>query len=345
MLFIKLTFLFQYYRVFRHVQRMKIMYIVAMVVIGGWCLGQVLAVTFTCIPVSGVWDKTIDAKCQSQEVGVYLNAAGTLVTDIMILVLPLPSVWQLKLPRPQKLGLLCIFAIGGFTSAISLFRLTTLTGGADFTYGVATSSCWSVAELSSGIIAAALATIRPLLSRYIPAFASSRSKSPSAYQGYPPTIGSSQKRSWHLQHDASTSRNTSADSDADLFYHQGYEVQHGRTSRSGRQSVVRPSSQLTRNSEISDSFNVAFEELGLSKPERSHSRKALEPRLEEWSGGESKENLGLTPGVKTMVTGGTPNQPRTSGELDDAGRPRGLAIRVEKDWIVEESTLRQPPRQ
>ncbi|KAI0804258.1 hypothetical protein GGR55DRAFT_326000 [Xylaria sp. FL0064] len=178
MFFIKMTFLSQYYRVFRHVRALRIIYLVAIFVIGGWCLGQFLSVVFLCVPVKGLWDKSVKAKCQDQLVGVYLNAVGTLVTDFVILFLPMPAIWKLNLPKAQKWALMGIFSLGIFTSAISIIRLTTLGDpGEDLTYHAITSSCWSVAELSSGIIAAALATIRPLIGRFMP-FASKLNSAP-----------------------------------------------------------------------------------------------------------------------------------------------------------------------
>ena len=114
MFFIKMTFLWQYYRIFSHMRAMRMTYLVAMVVIGGWCFAQIVAIIFTCIPPSDFWRLGDDnKKCQNQTVGVWVNAVGTLVTDIAILLLPLPALWKLKLPQTQKWALLGIFMIGG----------------------------------------------------------------------------------------------------------------------------------------------------------------------------------------------------------------------------------------
>jgi hypothetical protein len=91
---------------------MRVTYIVAMIVISGWNIAQLFSVVFICWPVAGFWDKTIQATCQNQHLGVYVNAAGNLVTDIAIILLPLPSLWRLHLPRSQKWALFAIFGIG-----------------------------------------------------------------------------------------------------------------------------------------------------------------------------------------------------------------------------------------
>lgn len=91
---------------------MRTTYIIAIVFITSWNVGQVVSVTFSCLPVAGFWDKTIDASCQNGAIGVYINAAGNMITDIIIILLPFPALWQLHLPKSQKLAVFGIFGIG-----------------------------------------------------------------------------------------------------------------------------------------------------------------------------------------------------------------------------------------
>lgn len=113
MLFIKMTFLLQYFRVFRQVHTMWVAYIIAMILVGCWCLSQTLLVVFACLPIQGFWAEVPDAKCWITPSFVYINATGTIVTDLVVLFLPLPTLWNLKLRRSQKWGLIGIFGIGG----------------------------------------------------------------------------------------------------------------------------------------------------------------------------------------------------------------------------------------
>jgi hypothetical protein len=83
-----------------------------MIAITTWNVGQLFAVVFTCYPIEGFWDRSIKANCQNQQLGVYLNAGGNLVTDICIILLPIPSLWHLNLPKSQKWAILGIFGIG-----------------------------------------------------------------------------------------------------------------------------------------------------------------------------------------------------------------------------------------
>jgi len=111
LLFIKLAFLFQYYRVLA-VQHMRMVYIVAIVVVGGWATSQTFVGIFTCTPVSGFWDKTIDAKCIPNLPQWYINAGGNIITDVAVFVLPLPALWKLNLAKQQRMLLVGIFGLG-----------------------------------------------------------------------------------------------------------------------------------------------------------------------------------------------------------------------------------------
>ncbi|KAI0508841.1 hypothetical protein F5B22DRAFT_377160 [Xylaria bambusicola] len=347
MLFIKMTFLTQYYRVFRHVNTLKTTYLAAIIIIGGWCTAQFLSVIFICVPVQGLWDKSVKAKCQNQLIGVYLNAVGTLVTDIAILVLPIPAIWGLNLPKTQKWALIGIFSIGIFTSAISIVRLTTLNSpNDDLTYNAVTSSCWSVAELSSGIIAAALATTRPLVSSFVPSFASklnSALKHSRHYGDGTPTKGSG--RCVRIvtalgRFSRGTTRSMVSICDTDLFGHSGFTQQESQA-QGEAPGVARGQSLDTLNTwtRKSESFNVAR---GDGDPtsgpiERSGSQRSSRYCYYESSSRDSEADLGLWPSTQTKVTGGLPPLPQLHTEEIETAKPQALTIRVDRDWEVQET--------
>jgi len=108
---IKMTFIIQYYRVLA-VQHMRNVYIGAMVIVGGWGLSQLLVGIFICTPVAGFWDSSVGATCIPNIPQWYINAAGNIITDVAVFVLPLPALWKLNLARPQKLILMGIFCLG-----------------------------------------------------------------------------------------------------------------------------------------------------------------------------------------------------------------------------------------
>ncbi|KAK4118579.1 hypothetical protein N657DRAFT_369698 [Parathielavia appendiculata] len=172
LLFIKMAFLFQYYRVLA-VQRMRNVYLSCMVIVGGWALSQVLVGIFTCHPVSGFWDSSLKATCIPNIPQWYINAAGNIITDVVVFALPMPALWSLQLARSSKVILLGIFSLGFFTVIISIIRIRYLKLFEDFPWENVDSSLWSVGELTSAITCACLPTMRPLMSRYFPGLLSS----------------------------------------------------------------------------------------------------------------------------------------------------------------------------
>lgn len=66
-----------------------------------------------CIPVAKFWDPSIDGYCLSMKGLWFSNASMHIVTDLAILLIPLPALSALDLPRRQKIALMSIFALGG----------------------------------------------------------------------------------------------------------------------------------------------------------------------------------------------------------------------------------------
>lgn len=162
-----MTFLLQYYRILG-VQRMRIVYIVAIILVGAWGFAQVLIALLICRPIQGLWDKTIQADCMPNAPQIYVNAAGNIVTDVAIFLLPMPAIKGLALKRPQKLMLFAIFSLGFFTVAISVIRIKFLDIKDDVTWQHVESSGWSIGELASALTCASLPTLRPLVAKYFP---------------------------------------------------------------------------------------------------------------------------------------------------------------------------------
>jgi hypothetical protein len=191
-----MTFLLAYYRILG-IQRMRIVYLIAIIVVGMWGFAQVLMALLICRPLNGLWDKSIKADCMPTEPQIYVNAGGNIITDIAIFLLPMPAIKGLNLRRPQKILLLGVFSLGFFTVAISVVRIKFLAIKEDVTWDHVESSGWSVGELASALTCACLPTLRPLLAKFFPALGSTYG-TPSGPSGgssnYPSTIGGGEGR-------------------------------------------------------------------------------------------------------------------------------------------------------
>ncbi|KAH9887486.1 hypothetical protein F4778DRAFT_429298 [Xylariomycetidae sp. FL2044] len=181
LLFVKMTFLLQYYRVFA-VNKLRVVAIAAIVVIGCWSTSQVLVGIFICTPIAGFWDTTIPAKCIPNFPQFYINAGGNIITDVFIFFLPLPVLRSLNLPKTQRLFLIGIFSLGFFTCAISVIRIKYLKQGDDPSYENVEASIWSITELCSGVICSCMPTLRPIAVEWVPRLRTKLQKSGYGYK-------------------------------------------------------------------------------------------------------------------------------------------------------------------
>ncbi|KAM0799823.1 hypothetical protein BDR22DRAFT_890101 [Usnea florida] len=127
---------------------------------------MVLAMIFQCRPINRVWDSTIKADCIDTSKVWIVMASMNVLTDFLILCLPLPELWKLQMRRETKIQLIGIFSIGSFTTVISIYRIPQLRGLSLYSYDPTWSdvgpSLWSIVEGSSAVLGASAITYRPL---------------------------------------------------------------------------------------------------------------------------------------------------------------------------------------
>ncbi|KAK0632610.1 hypothetical protein B0T14DRAFT_418870 [Immersiella caudata] len=173
---IKIAFLLQYYRILT-TQRMRRVITGALIFVALWSISQLLVTIFTCTPIEKFWKPEVEGTCIPNLPFWYINAAGNILTDVIVFATPLPALGALNLRKSQKLMLLGIFSLGFFTCAISIIRIQYLKLSPDVTWDNVESSCWSISELCSGIICACLPTLRPLLAKFVPSIGTSKNTS------------------------------------------------------------------------------------------------------------------------------------------------------------------------
>ncbi|KAI1461517.1 hypothetical protein F4805DRAFT_412295 [Annulohypoxylon moriforme] len=218
LLFVKLAFLTQYYRVFS-LKNMRMTFIAAMIIIGCWSLSQIIVGIFTCDPVDGFWEKSADSKCIPNYPQWYINAAGNITTDIVIFVLPMPVLRHLHMPRAQRLVVIGIFSFGFFTCAISVIRVKFLKQGGDFSYENVEGSSWSTTELCSGVTCACLPTLRPLISKWIPSLSNRLHKPMRSCKRHSDSCRTAMQRAGrHMRMSSGASNKLDRKSKEQLFY-------------------------------------------------------------------------------------------------------------------------------
>ncbi|KAF2993176.1 hypothetical protein E8E13_000879 [Curvularia kusanoi] len=171
--FTKGSMLLQYRRIFTTKQFRVANYAVLAVVLCYTCW-TVFSSIFACIPVRAFWTRE-PAKCINQFAMWFTNAAINILTDLAIIILPMPVIRNLNLNRHQKTALIGIFAVGGFVCVVSIVRLQSLvaiSNSDDPTYDNPPAATWSSVETNIGIICSCLPLLRPLGKHWMPGLVS-----------------------------------------------------------------------------------------------------------------------------------------------------------------------------
>jgi hypothetical protein len=123
----KLTLCFFYFRLSLSLWYQYSVYFTAFVctssLIGIW-----FSVLFACKPIAAGWDVrlSVDATCINRPPIYITQAAFGCVTDLMLLLLPIPTIVGLQMSTRQKFGLVGLFAIGSITLITYIARLVLL---------------------------------------------------------------------------------------------------------------------------------------------------------------------------------------------------------------------------
>jgi hypothetical protein len=78
-----------------------------------WAIAVILGGFLLCQPFAYTWDQTIPGgHCGNQVLSYQITGALNLVTDLMVLAMPMRHLWKLEMRLSQKVPLLCAFAVG-----------------------------------------------------------------------------------------------------------------------------------------------------------------------------------------------------------------------------------------
>lgn len=91
---------------------------------------------------------------------LYVTSAANVLTDAMILVTPIPMLWNLRVGRGRKLGLSLLLFPGIFVIAAALIRVIMSLQAKPSALNI---NRWGVRETLAGIIAVNIPILRPIL--------------------------------------------------------------------------------------------------------------------------------------------------------------------------------------
>ena len=84
-----------------------------MFIVIGYNIALVFPLIFTCTPVMKNFDVFITGGTCLNRTPLYMaTAVLNMATDVLLLILPIPMILKLQMPKIQKAGLICIFGVG-----------------------------------------------------------------------------------------------------------------------------------------------------------------------------------------------------------------------------------------
>ncbi|KAJ5777588.1 hypothetical protein N7520_000834 [Penicillium odoratum] len=176
MVLAKFSYLFFYLRIFV-TREFRILTWICMGCAASYWTGSMLQIFLICIPFEKNWDATVPGHCASQNVAFSTIGAFNLITDVMIMALPIRFIWKLQMSLGTKMALYGIFGLGIFISSITIIRIRVLTtvNFSDLPFSMTWAAFWSVTEPALAISNACAPMLRPILKAACPAlFASAK---------------------------------------------------------------------------------------------------------------------------------------------------------------------------
>ncbi|KAJ8070211.1 hypothetical protein OCU04_000597 [Sclerotinia nivalis] len=166
---VKLSLILFYRRVFTRnaAPRFNIVTWFMILIILLWTLSFFFSILFICgSDFAAYWTSTIVEKAHCVDTDLLHNAfaVSDVVTDFVIICLPVPMIFGLHLTVARKIGILAIFSLGALTIAASIVRMIVFIQAtavnydphADFEFICTSGLYWSMIESGLGIIAACL---------------------------------------------------------------------------------------------------------------------------------------------------------------------------------------------
>ncbi|KAI1387537.1 uncharacterized protein F4822DRAFT_406842 [Hypoxylon trugodes] len=145
-----------------------------LILITAWTVAFFFATLFECNGqnLDLLWKsiKTFKEVCYKYKNIQLAHCITDIATDLIVLSMPLPEIWKLRMSIKQKIVISLIFLIGLLSTAAGTARLVIVaidivetTPGARDVRGVETNVLvWSYVEVGVGVVAACLPTLKPI---------------------------------------------------------------------------------------------------------------------------------------------------------------------------------------
>ncbi|KAK1751006.1 hypothetical protein QBC47DRAFT_351784 [Echria macrotheca] len=136
-----------------------------------WAISTWIVNLTVCTPIAFYYDRTIPGggSCRNQAVSGSISGGLSLLGDILVLALPVPVIWRLRIDTRRRIGIICVFLLGVFVCVASTIRIIELTKFVvtDPTYTQVQASTWTTLEQGVAVVSGNLPLLTPLFERYL----------------------------------------------------------------------------------------------------------------------------------------------------------------------------------
>lgn len=130
--FIKVALLSILARIFAPSRKTVILIYTILAVVMGYYIPAFIIKIRICDPISAYWEGTQHGgKCLNQGAVITADSVMSVVTDLAILLLPLPLTWSLHMSTGRKLRIIGLLSAGGLATGFSLYRLVMIVRDGD----------------------------------------------------------------------------------------------------------------------------------------------------------------------------------------------------------------------
>lgn len=172
----------------------------------------------SCVPIARFWDRRVKGYCRNSQQFIVASNTTTIITDLLVTIMPAWILWNLQMPRKNKIIIWCFMSLGLVVTAITAYRLAYFIElfrikdpvRNENTYNIRTPL--SNLEINFSAIAACGPTVKWLLGQCIPFFDSARKPASSYHFSRNKSLGYKKERS------RKSSKSGMNDTDIDLEF-------------------------------------------------------------------------------------------------------------------------------
>ncbi|KAL6715498.1 hypothetical protein ACLMJK_006459 [Lecanora helva] len=172
---IKISILLQYLRIFvpAKIGNMA-MFIAIQVCIWACLIFYAVSVAFEvamCSPRQKIWNPLLPGHCFDNNATVLATGLFNVISDLAILLLPMPILWRLQIPLRDKLMTVAVFGTGSLACVASIIRTYyswKIVQNEDWSYNMGIIGLWTYAEIAIGVSVSCLPGLPKFFRHYGP---------------------------------------------------------------------------------------------------------------------------------------------------------------------------------